>query len=118
MPRNLRGVLITGGVAADPAGDPDPLGDSPDPDPAGDPGADAAGTETETESPPPAAGAVLVLGDGSKVGELTSVSYSPALGRTAALAYVRRKVVPPARVEVRWDGGSVQAEIRTLPLAP
>ncbi len=85
VPRNLRGVLITG-----------------------------AGAEP---SPPPA-GAALVLADGSKVGELTSVSYSPALGRTAALAYVRRKVVPPAQVEVRWDGGSAQAEIRTLPLTP
>ena len=85
VPRNLRGVLITGG---------------------------------DVESQPPPAGAALVLEDGSKVGELTSVSYSPALGRTAALAYVRRKVVPPAQVEVRWDGGSAQAEIRTLPLAP
>ena len=124
VPRNLRGVLITGGVAADPAGDPDPLVDAPAPDSGGDPTTDAAGTGTETgtatgtESQPPPAGAALMLEDGSKVGELTSVSYSPALGRTAALAYVRRKVVPPARVEVRWDGGSVQAEIRTLPLAP
>ena len=120
VPRNLRGVLITGGGAADPGGDPDPLVGSTDPDSGGDPTADAAetGTETETESQPPPAGAALVLADGSKVGELTTVSYSPALGRTAALAYVRRKVVPPARVEVRWDGGSAQAEIRTLPLAP
>ena len=103
VPRNLRGVLITG---ADGDGD----------------ATTATGTGTGTgaaeEQSPPPAGAALVLADGSKVGELTSVSHSPALGRTAALAYVRRKVVPPARVEVRWDGGSAQAEIRTLPLAP
>lgn len=108
VPRNLRGVLITGA-----AGDGDATTAT-----GTETGASAAtGTGTEEPSPPPA-GAALVLADGSKVGELTSVSYSPALGRTAALAYVRRKVVPPARVEVRWDGGSAQAEIRTLPLAP
>ena len=120
VPRHLRGVLITGG--------------GPGADDTHGPGANAAtdpGAETGTETgagagmgtgrgtgAAPPVGAALVLADGSKVGELTSVSYSPALGRTAALAYVRRKVVPPALVEVRWDGGSAQAEIRTLPLAP
>ncbi len=68
------------------------------------------------DQPPP--GAALVLPDGGEVGELTSVSYSPALGRNAALAYVKRKVAPPARVEVRFEGESLAAEVRALPLVP
>ena len=70
-----------------------------------------------TDQPPPP-GAVLVLPDGGEVGELTSVSHSPALGRSAALAYVKRKVAPPARVDVRFEGESLAAEVRALPLVP
>lgn len=67
---------------------------------------------------PPPPGAVLVLPDGGEVGELTSVSHSPALGRSAALAYVKRKVAPPARALVRFEGESLAAEVRALPLVP
>ena len=71
----------------------------------------------EADQPPPPR-AALVLPDGGEVGELTSVSYSPALGGSAALAYVKRKVAPPARVEVRFEGESLAAEVRALPLVP
>jgi folate-binding protein YgfZ len=38
----------------------------------------------------PAAGAEVLAGDGSKAGEITSAVVSPALGKVAALAYIRR----------------------------
>ncbi len=59
-----------------------------------------------------------VEADGKEVGRLTSVAYSPGLGASVALAYVRRAVEPPAEVVVTWDGGSAPARVEALPLVP
>jgi folate-binding protein YgfZ len=56
--------------------------------------------------------------DGKDAGRLTSVAWSPGLGATVALAYVRRAVEPPAEVVVTWDGGSAPARVEALPLVP
>ncbi len=51
-----------------------------------------------------------------KVGELTSVSESLGVGAPIGLALVRREVGPGESVEIRWQGGAVDAEVRDLPL--
>ena len=56
--------------------------------------------------------------DGKEAGRITSVAWSPGLGSTVALAYVRRAVEPPAEVVVTWDGGSAPARVEALPLVP
>jgi len=66
-------------------------------------------------SPPVGA---AVSSDGKEVGRLTSVAFSPGLGATVALAYVRRAVEPPAEVVVEWEGGSSPASVEALPLVP
>jgi folate-binding protein YgfZ len=63
----------------------------------------------------PEAGAELVSGE-KVVGELTSVASSPGLEALVALAYVRREVTPPAELSLRWEAGSVPAQVRELPL--
>ncbi len=68
------------------------------------------------EGPVPV-GATLAA-DGKDAGRVTSVAWSPGLGSTVALAYVRRAVEPPAEVVVTWDGGSVSARVEALPLVP
>ena len=66
----------------------------------------------------PPEGALLLDADGAEAGRLTSVSYSPALRAVVALAYVKRKVAPPASVTVQHpDGSALRAEVRELPLA-
>jgi folate-binding protein YgfZ len=65
----------------------------------------------------PPAGATIQA-DGKEVGRITSVAYSPGLGATVALAYVRRAVEPPADVVVAWDGGTSPARVEALPLVP
>jgi len=75
----------------------------------------------EDGSPPVGRGDELVVGE-KVVGSLTSVAWSPALGRTVALGYVQRAVVPPATLDVRvraaptGAGEPVRAEVRALPL--
>ena len=64
-----------------------------------------------------ATGAPLIDADGKAVGRITSSAYSPALGATVALAYVHRRVDPPAIASVGERGGP-KCEIRTLPLVP
>ena len=59
-----------------------------------------------------------VQSEGKEVGRLTSVAFSPGLGATVALAYVRRAVEVPAEVVVEWDGGSSPARVEALPLVP
>ncbi|HJV09790.1 MAG TPA: glycine cleavage T C-terminal barrel domain-containing protein [Acidimicrobiales bacterium] len=68
------------------------------------------------EGPAPVGAAVMA--DGKEAGRLTSVAYSPGLGATVALAYIRRAVEPPAEVVVEWDGGSSPARVEALPLVP
>lgn len=59
---------------------------------------------------------VLDGADGTVVGAVTSSAWSPALG-AVALAYVHRRVTPPAPVRVRLsDDRLVAAQARTLPL--
>ena len=65
---------------------------------------------------PPAGAAVSA--EGKEAGRLTSVAFSPRLGSTVALAYVRRSVDPPAEVTVDWDGGTSPARVEALPLVP
>jgi folate-binding protein YgfZ len=57
-----------------------------------------------------------VQADGKEVGRLTSVAFSPGLGATVGLAYVRRAVEPKAEVVVEWEGGSSPARVEALPL--
>jgi len=67
----------------------------------------------EVAAPP--VGAVVRAGD-KQVGSLTSVARSPELGVPVALAYVGRAVLPPAKVDVTWEGGSARARVESLPL--
>lgn len=77
-----------------------------------------AATDADKDDALPPEGALLFDADGAEVGSLTSVSYSPALQAAAALAYVKRKVSPPASVTVQHPSGSaLRAEVRELPLA-
>jgi glycine cleavage system aminomethyltransferase T len=47
-------------------------------------------------SAPPAAGSKLKSADGqADAGEIASAAFSPALGKTAALAYVRTQFAEP-----------------------
>jgi len=64
------------------------------------------------ETPPPS-GAVIreAGGDGKDVGAVTSAAWSARRGHAVALAFVRREVEPPARVEVHWDGGQATARV-------
>jgi folate-binding protein YgfZ len=66
----------------------------------------------------PPVGATITADGGKDVGALTSVAFSPGLGATVALAYVRRAVEPPAEVHVEWEGGSSPARVEALPLVP
>lgn len=58
-----------------------------------------------------------IFAGGSRVGRLTSVAESLTLRAPVGLALVRREVVPGSEVEVRWEGGSIPATVRQLPLA-
>jgi folate-binding protein YgfZ len=59
---------------------------------------------------PPSPGAAIAV-DGRAVGRVTSAAASPTLGRTVALAIVRRELDPGQRVEVDGESG----EIATVP---
>jgi folate-binding protein YgfZ len=56
-----------------------------------------------------------VVADGATVGTVTSAASVPGESVALALAMVRREVVPPAEVEVRWDGGEITATVEELP---
>lgn len=64
----------------------------------------------------PAAGDLLVVG-GDRVGELTSVAFSPGFGSYVALSYVKRAIEAPAAAEVVTGGAKARARIQPLPLA-
>lgn len=63
-------------------------------------------------APPPGA---EVVADGHDRGRVTSVATSDDRG-TVGLALVHRSIEPPAKVEVRWSGGTSGATVVALPL--
>jgi tRNA-modifying protein YgfZ len=73
------------------------------------------GVVLEAGSPAPSPGDLLLNSD-REVGTLTSVGYSPQLGRQVALAYLKREVDPPAELEVMLAGGRRRADALPLPL--
>lgn len=78
------------------------------------------GLEFEGAPDPGAEGLQVESGDGGKVGAVTSLVYSPRLGRTIALAYVRTQhAVPGGQVAVAAAGaernGLTSAIITKLP---
>ncbi len=70
-----------------------------------------------TDAVPPPAGSELTDAAGSTVGWITSSAFSPGLGVAIALAYVHRRVEPPAAARLGGDDGRA-CEIRPLPLVP
>lgn len=64
---------------------------------------------------PPVGSEVVVGGD--VVGTITSIATT-ADGGAVALAYIKRAVDPPAEAEVRWDGGAVRAQVKSIDPAP
>jgi len=69
------------------------------------------GLVVESETPPPAGG--KLSREGREIGEITSSCVSPTLGKTIALAYLRREVSEPG---TRLDFPSgVVAEVMALP---
>jgi folate-binding protein YgfZ len=69
------------------------------------------GLVVESETPP-AAGEKLAR-DGREIGEITSSCVSPTLGKTIALAYLRREVAEPG-TKLDFPSGTV-AEVVPLP---
>ncbi|MGA2210166.1 MAG: glycine cleavage T C-terminal barrel domain-containing protein [Acidimicrobiales bacterium] len=63
----------------------------------------------------PAPGDELLL-EGSRVGELTSVAWSPGFAAFVALAYVKRGTAVPSEAVVALRAGTAPAAIRVLPL--
>ena len=61
-------------------------------------------------SAPPAPGEKL-LSDGKESGEVTSSCFSPTLGKTLALAYVRREVSEPGTELTLGSGAKVRAAV-------
>ena len=69
------------------------------------------------DAAPPLAGAELTDAAGSVIGRITSSAFSPGFEAAIALAYVHRRVEPPAAA--RLGGGDGRpCEIRALPLVP
>jgi len=64
----------------------------------------------------PPVGAELRLAGGKVVGSLTSVAWSPGLGASVALAFVRREVDPPTEVTLSWGDVVAPARVEALPL--
>lgn len=69
------------------------------------------------EACPPAAGAALADAGGSVIGRITSSAFSPRFEAAVALAYVHRRVEPPAAGHI-GDRDGPRCEIRELPLVP
>lgn len=65
----------------------------------------------------PPAGATISDADGSNIGRITSSAFSPTFEAAVALAYVHRRVEPPAPARLGGEGGR-SCEIRALPLVP
>ncbi|MCY4104484.1 MAG: hypothetical protein OXG55_14680 [bacterium] len=69
------------------------------------------------DAEPPATGAPLIDADGKPLGRITSSAFSPTFEAVVALAYVHRRVEPPALARLDGDDGR-SCEIRVLPLVP
>lgn len=65
----------------------------------------------------PPAGATISDAGGSNIGRITSSAFSPTFEAVVALAYVHRRVEPPAPARLDGEGGR-PCEIRVLPLVP
>jgi folate-binding protein YgfZ len=62
------------------------------------------------------AGAAIKSKEGKEIGHVTSVTYSPHLGRTIALAYLKYDYIAPGnRVEVAGAEGTYEAQVIALP---
>ena len=68
------------------------------------------GFEAETDVPPEPR-SVLTAADGAEVGKVTSAVFSPALGRTAGMAYVRVSHASPGTV---LTAGGTRVTVREL----
>lgn len=64
----------------------------------------------------PPVGAPVVV-DGAEVGKVTSVAPAPGTDQGVALAYIGRRVTPPAAAEARHGGGALPVTIVDLPMA-
>jgi len=64
-------------------------------------------------APSPPAPETKLISNGKEIGEITSACVSPTLGKTIALAYVRREVAEPGTHLVLASG--VAAEVTALP---
>ncbi|HEX2081033.1 MAG TPA: glycine cleavage T C-terminal barrel domain-containing protein [Longimicrobium sp.] len=70
------------------------------------------------EAPAPAARAPLHHPEtGKEVGRVTGAAFSPLLGQTVAMAYVRREIEPGGQVRVGAADGPA-ARVVALPFAP
>jgi aminomethyltransferase len=69
------------------------------------------GLVVESEVPPPPS--EKLIQDGKDIGEVTSSCVSPTLGKTIALAYLRREVAEPG-TKLEFSSGAV-AEVVALP---
>ncbi len=69
------------------------------------------GLIVESEVPPPS-GEKLVQ-EGKEIGEVTSSCVAPTLGKTVAMAYLRREVSEPG-TKLEFPSGTV-AEVVALP---
>ncbi len=65
------------------------------------------------ESPQPPGAGEKIVAEGKEIGEVTSACVSPTLGRTIALAYLRREVAEPGTRLATASG--VPAEVAALP---
>jgi folate-binding protein YgfZ len=63
----------------------------------------------------PPANSEVISGE-KAVGVVGTVAESLTLRAPVALALVRREVEPGTEVEIKWDGGSTMATVKTLPL--
>lgn len=74
-------------------------------------------TPIEIESATPLAPATKLLADGSAAGEITSAVYSPALGKTVGLAYVRTEALEK-KAPMTVEGSDPPIAVRiNLPVA-
>ncbi|RPJ85717.1 MAG: aminomethyl transferase family protein [Acidobacteria bacterium] len=61
---------------------------------------------------PVTAGAEVVVEEGKRVGHVTSSAFSPALGRTVALAYLKRDYAEPGRrLRIETEQGTYDAAV-------